>query len=90
MRPFRNSEPSLAKGAKPSHLLRRLQFVPRDTVQSQWPDVNKHHIASSLTVDSEDFAEVPFNQLGGLGRSYELFGDSLTSILEEINARLAA
>ncbi len=41
-------------------------------------------------IDSEDFAEVPFNQLGSAGRAYELFGDSLTSILDELNAKLAA
>ncbi len=58
--------------------------------QRQWLDAIKDHIASSLAIDSEDFADVPFNQLGGLGRAYELFGDSLTSILEELNATLAA
>lgn len=58
--------------------------------QQQWLDAIKDHIASSLTIDSEDFDDVPFNQLGGLGRAYELFGDSLTSILDELNARLAA
>lgn len=50
--PLHSSKPSSAKGAKPSHLLHRLQFVARCTVQSQWPDVNKYHIASSLSVDS--------------------------------------
>ncbi|MCA9037565.1 MAG: hypothetical protein KDA91_20665 [Planctomycetaceae bacterium] len=58
--------------------------------QTQWLDAIKDHIASSLAIDSEDFSDIPFNQLGGLGRAYELFGDSLTSILEELNARLAA
>ena len=33
---------------------------------------------------------VPFNQFGGLGKAYELFGDTLTALLEELNARLAA
>lgn len=58
--------------------------------QRQWLDAIKDHIASSLAIDSEDFGDIPFNQFGGLGRAYELFGDSLTSILEELNARLAA
>ena len=64
-----------------------VSFTPE---QRQWLDAIKDHIASSLTIDSEDFDNVPFNQLGGLGRAYELFGDSLTSILDELNARLAA
>lgn len=50
----------------------------------------KGHISSSLAIDSEDFADIPFNLPCGLGRAYELFGNSLTSILEEWNARLAA
>ncbi|MBL8881249.1 MAG: hypothetical protein JNG88_19255, partial [Phycisphaerales bacterium] len=58
--------------------------------QRKWLDAIKDHIASSLTIENDDFAEIPFNHLGGLGRAYELFGDSLTSILEELNARLAA
>ena len=89
-RPLHSSEPSLAKSAKPSHLLHRLQLVAQRTARSEWPEVNRDHIDSSLAIESEDFVEVPFNQLVGLGRAYELFGDSLTSILEELNPRLAA
>jgi type I restriction enzyme, R subunit len=58
--------------------------------QRQWLDAIKDHIASSLTIESDDFDDVPFNQFGGLGRAYELFGDSLNSMLNELNARLAA
>ena len=75
---------SVAKGAKPSHLLNRTQFMAR------WNEQRDFLGASSLAIDSEDFSDIPFSQLGGLGRAYELFGDSLTSILEELNARLAA
>ena len=60
-----------------------------DEQEAQWMNAVKDHIASCRASDSEDFADVPFNQLGGLGRTYELCGDSLTSILEELNARLA-
>ena len=89
-RPLHSSEPSLAKSAKPSHLLHRLQIIALWTAQSHWLEVNKVHIAGNLAIGSEDCAEVSFDQLGGLGLAYELFGDSLTSILEELNARLAA
>jgi hypothetical protein len=34
--------------------------------------------------------EVPFNSIGGLGRAYELFGDNLAALLDELNVRLAA
>ena len=38
----------------------------------------------------DDFEYAPFNQLGGLGRVYDLFGEQLPIILEELNERLAA
>ena len=34
--------------------------------------------------------DVPFNTIGGLGRAYELFGDKLAKLLDELNQRLAA
>lgn len=58
--------------------------------QRQWLDAIKAHIASSLTIEREDFELSPFTQLGGLGKAYDLFGDKLNAILDELNARLAA
>jgi type I restriction enzyme, R subunit len=62
-------------------------FTPE---QRRWLDAIKDHIATSLAIDRDDLDEVPFNQIGGLGRAYELFGDKLPAILDELNARLAA
>lgn len=58
--------------------------------QRQWLDAIKDHIASSLVIEQDDLEEVPFNTIGGLGRAYELFGDKLGALLDELNARLAA
>lgn len=58
--------------------------------QRKWLDAIKDHIASSLAIEQEDLEEVPFNSIGGLGRAYELFGDKLNAILDELNVRLAA
>jgi type I restriction enzyme R subunit len=58
--------------------------------QRKWLDAIKNHIASSLHIDQETFDDLPFNQMGGLGRAYELFGEGLTGILEELNEGLAA
>ena len=58
--------------------------------QRKWLDAIKDHIASSLRIEQDDFDEVPFSKFGGLGRAYELFGDGLSGILEELNERLAA
>jgi len=53
-------------------------------------DALPNDIATSLAIDRDDLDEVPFNQIGGRGRAYELFGDQLAAILEELNPRLAA
>lgn len=58
--------------------------------QRRWLDAIKDHIAASLSIEPDDLEEVPFNQIGGLGRAHELFGDRLPAILEELNTRLAA
>jgi type I restriction enzyme R subunit len=58
--------------------------------QRKWLDAIKDHIASSLAIEQDDLEEVPFNTIGGLGRAYELFGDQLAPILDELNMRLAA
>ena len=58
--------------------------------QRKWLDAIKDHIASSLRIEQDDFDDVPFNGFGGLGRAYELFGERLGGILEELNERLAA
>ena len=50
--------------------------------QRQWLDAIKDHIASSLSIEQDDFEDVPFNQIGGLGKAYELFGDTLPRSLK--------
>ena len=58
--------------------------------QRKWLDAIKDHIANSLSIEQDDFQSVPFSKIGGLGRAYELFGDRLPAILDELNERLAA
>lgn len=62
-------------------------FTPE---QRRWLDAIKDHIATSLSIEQDDLDDVPFNQIGGLGRAYEVFGERLPAILDELNARLAA
>jgi type I restriction enzyme, R subunit len=55
-----------------------------------WLEAVKDHVASSLSINADDFEYAPFSQLGGLGRAHELFGERLTGILDDLNMRLAA
>jgi type I restriction enzyme, R subunit len=58
--------------------------------QRQWLESIRDHIATSLSIEQDDFDEVPFNQRGGLGKAYQLFGDELQPLLTELNEVLAA
>ena len=57
--------------------------------QVEWLVMIKDHIAASLTMEMDDFDDVPFNQKGGVYKVYQVFGDELNSIIGELNAALA-
>ena len=50
----------------------------------------KDHIAGNLSIDTEDFEYAPFSQEGGIGRVYQVFGDDLNVILDDLNKQLVA
>ena len=58
--------------------------------QRRWLDAIKDHIASSLTIERDDFEYAPFSQMGGLGAVHGAFGGRLDEVLAELNERLAA
>ena len=58
--------------------------------QRRWLKMIRNHIAASLRIDMDDFEYAPFNQEGGLGKVYQLFGDELSEILDELNENLAS
>ena len=58
--------------------------------QMEWLRLIKDHIAVSLSIELEDLELSPFDRKGGLGRFYEVFGDSYQAILQEMNAELVA
>jgi type I restriction enzyme R subunit len=58
--------------------------------QRAWLERIRDHIAASLAIGAEDFEGVPFVQHGGLGKAYELFGEQLAPLLDELTEVLAA
>ena len=58
--------------------------------QRVWLERIRDHIAASLAITVDDFEAVPFVQHGGVGKAYELFGDDLTTLLDELTGVLAA
>ncbi|MHB1391132.1 MAG: type I restriction endonuclease subunit R [Thermoleophilia bacterium] len=58
--------------------------------QHHWLEMIRDHIAANLSITRDDFEDVPFIQQGGLGQVYELFGDELDGIIEELSEALVA
>ncbi len=61
-------------------------FTPE---QKEWLKMIKDHIATSLSIEMDDFENVPFYEKGGAIKIYQLFGDDLDWILGELNEVLA-
>jgi type I restriction enzyme R subunit len=62
-------------------------FTPE---QESWLDKIAEHIATSLTIEMEDFHDGWFAQRGNLGKAHELFGERLQTIITEMNRALTA
>jgi type I restriction enzyme R subunit len=58
--------------------------------QRAWLGLIRDHIATSLSIEADDFDQVPFIQRGGLGKAHQLFGAELPRLLDELNEALAA
>lgn len=58
--------------------------------QMEWLRLVKDHIAVSLSIEPTDLDLNPFDRKGGLGRFYEVFGESYVAILMEMNIELVA
>ena len=63
------------------------KFTPE---QLHWLEMIKEHIVGSLSIEKDDFDSVPFKPEGGLGKAYQLFGEELWPLMEELNETLAA
>jgi hypothetical protein len=59
-------------------------------LQRVWLEMIRDQIATSVTVDVDDFGFTPFAQRGGLGRAHQLFGDQFPALLAELNETPAA
>ena len=58
--------------------------------QMNWLQMLKDHIASSFHVEFDDLDYTPFDAQGGKGKMWQLFGDEMNTIIDEMNEALAA
>lgn len=58
--------------------------------QRRWLEMMRDHIATSLTIELDDFDLTPFTDAGGLAGARRVFGNELPKVMGELNEVLAA
>jgi type I restriction enzyme R subunit len=58
--------------------------------QRRWLEEIRDHVAASMDISSDDFDYTPFVERGGIGKAFEVFGDKLSPLLDELNEALVA
>lgn len=58
--------------------------------QMQWLRMIKDHVATSIHLDADDLDYTPFDAEGGKGKMWQLFGEQMDEIINELNEALAA
>ena len=58
--------------------------------QMNWLRMLRDHIAHSCHVDRDDLDYSPFDAQGGLGKMWQLFGEGMDPLLDELNEALVA
>ncbi|MGG7468978.1 type I restriction endonuclease subunit R [Chryseobacterium arthrosphaerae] len=58
--------------------------------QMEWLRMIKDHIISSYHLEIDDLDYTPFDVQGGRGKMYQLFGNDMQNIINELNEALAA
>ncbi|ABE57451.1 type III restriction enzyme, res subunit [Chromohalobacter israelensis DSM 3043] len=69
------------------HAGNQTKFSPE---QQAWLEMIRDHIAVCLHLEVDDLDYIPFNEEGGAGKMYQLFGDEMDRVIDEINDALAA
>ncbi|WP_178989032.1 type I restriction-modification enzyme R subunit C-terminal domain-containing protein [Winogradskyella schleiferi] len=50
----------------------------------------KDHVVSSYHIEIDDLEYTPFDAKGGKGKMYQLFGNQINDIINELNEVMAA
>jgi type I restriction enzyme R subunit len=58
--------------------------------QMTWLRMIKNHIATSMHFSKDDLDYAPFDAKGGIGGMYNVFGDEMDAIIDEMNEELVA
>lgn len=58
--------------------------------QMEWLHMIRDHIINSFHIEKNDLETAPFDANGGMGKMYQLFGEKMDSLIDELNEVLAA
>lgn len=58
--------------------------------QMNWLRMVKQHITESFHMETDDLDYTPFDSLGGRGKMWQLFGEKMNDLIEEMNEALVA
>lgn len=58
--------------------------------QMDWLRLIKDHMTNAFHIEKEHFNYAPFDNKGGIGRMYQLFGQDMNEVIEELNENLVA
>ncbi len=58
--------------------------------QMEWLQMLKEQIATSVHIDADDLDYTPFDAKGGKGKMWQLFGEEMETIINELNEALVA
>jgi type I restriction enzyme R subunit len=58
--------------------------------QERWLGWMKDHIAGAMEINADAFELPPFTEHGGIGKAYEVFGERLSPLMDELVEVLAA
>lgn len=57
--------------------------------QMSWMRMIRDHVAASMSITIDDLSLPPFDDCGGLGKFYDLFGPNYETLLDELSLALA-
>jgi len=58
--------------------------------QMSWLRMIKDHIVTSIHFEKDDLDFAPFDAQGGIGKMWQLFGEEMEDLINEINSEIAA
>lgn len=71
-------------------LLKTSRSLKYSAEQMEWLRMIKEHIMSSFHLEVDDLGYTPFDAQGGRGKMWQLFGEEMNKIIDELNEALAA